>query len=309
MVITCLRCKWLAIFETTPVKVWLQNIKNLDLGDLFIGIHFPKSLFLSSIGDICAHLLYLTSLPSNKISRSQNAKPEPRKKKKITKRNMVTWQCDILQKTHQLRSFFWGRKKKQHILSCRKIPHLHSGACRCSRSRSAARPRREEPPVLPLVAMTESCRRIHSSFGSPTFGSSENLQKCLGRVSLLKLKCLKSHSVPMNSWLQKIPMAPVFQQIGDGFPMKSCDLCTLQRWNSRNIHMSKKFACEMRCVFAEEVRAVHRTLYNWLHVTPCFKISISPPNRTPQQIRSFFRFSHHLFPPPVLLVPEPRKEV
>ena len=124
LVITCLRCKWLAIFETTQWKlltwcfiwgnlsVWLQNIKNLNLGDLFIGIHFPKSLFLSSIGDICAHLLYLTSLPSNKISRSQNAKPEPRKKKKITNRNMVTWQCDILEKNHQLRSFFWGEEKK-----------------------------------------------------------------------------------------------------------------------------------------------------------------------------------------------------
>ena len=177
-----------------------------------------------------------TRFPGPKM---QNQNPEKRRKY-ITKRNMVTWQCDILEKNHQLRSFFWGEEKKRHILSCRKIPHLHSGACRCSRSRSAARPRREEPPVLPLVAMTESCRRNHSSFGSPTLGSSENLQKCLSRVSLLKLKCLKSHSVPMNdkkkqpffgvnSWLQKIPMAPVFQQIGDGFPMKSCDLCTLQR--------------------------------------------------------------------------------
>lgn len=57
---------------------------------------------------------------------------------------------------------------------------------------------------------------------------------------------------------------------------------------SRNIHVSKKLACEMQCVFGEEVTAVHGTLYNWLLVTPCFKISISPQNRTPPIIFPFF---------------------
>ena len=100
----------------------------------------------------------------------------------------------------------------------------------------------------------------------------------------------------VNSWLQKIPMAPVFQQIGDGFPMKSCDLCTLQRWNfPKHPHVKEIRLRNAVCLWWGSESCPWDSLH-WLHVTPCFKISISPPKITPQQIRSFFRFPIICFP-------------